>query len=132
MKKPEFDNIICNVGGFTVTMGNKVGIVRPIAVIRLRAKTEEEEAESKATYDACKAIYDEKINVGSKFRPIGKRATNVEAVITYISPKKLTVTWKQSNFTEEERERGYKPAEGKWGIPAMIMLANEKNIEFID
>ena len=131
MKKPDFKDIYFDPDQVCWGRGNKVVGPQLLARIELREPTSEEEKEEMEEYTEAKEIYDKYINKGQRFKSSGPRATGVQCVITYIHPEKQLVTWKQDNLTDEETERGMRPARGKWPINSVISLFKAKEIEFI-
>lgn len=132
MKKAEFKDIAFDPDVIGWGVGNTVIRLNCIARIKLRKLTEAEEAIEKEKYDAAKKIYDDHINVGSIFRPIGENANSqITARITSINSEKSYITWKQNNLSEKDKSLGFKPAAGKWSISTTIMLVKNNEIKFI-
>lgn len=108
--------------------GNEIGRLQLLATIQLREKNKKELAQEKKDYKRSEKIYNDFINLGQLFIPIGERATkNLTCKITYIHPSKELVTWKQIDCPKEN-----KPAAGKWRIQSFITLYKGKKIDFIN
>lgn len=133
MKKPDFDKIYFDADDIVWGQGNHIVGLPILASIKFGEPSKEMQEKEKKEYFEAKEIYDKYINLGQKFKPSGDNANkNVECKITFFHSEKQLITWKQYNLSNDFKEKGFKPASGKWLINSMITLVKNKQIEFID
>ncbi len=131
-KKLDFKDVYYDRSTICWGHGNNAVGLRCLASIQLREPTTKEEKEEMKDWLKAKDVFDTYINVGQKFKPVGKSdVSSVIAKITYIHNEKQSVSWKQCNMSDEYKQIGYKPAAGKFSIDAMLSLHRSKEIVFI-
>jgi hypothetical protein len=132
MSKLDFKEICYNPSITCFGSGNHITSISPMSTFVFAEMSQEEEDAMKADYELAKEIYDNHINKGATFQPSGKNAnTSIIAKITFVNNRKQTVTWKQCNLSDEQISDGYKPAEGKFSISALIQLVKKNEIKFL-
>lgn len=131
-KRLEFKDVWYDPDHVCWGRGNHIVALQVLARFQIAEPTNEEESRIKAKWEQGKAIYDEKIIKGARFKPAGKNTTNAICEITYVSAVTQYVTWTQVELSQDWIERGIKPAAGKWPIGSLVNMVQSGQIEFIN
>lgn len=131
--KPQFEKISHNPT-LTVGVGNKAGIITPMATFVLDEEKYNEH--QKAEWEKHKAIYENHVNIGQQFASTGSHGTGAVAEIWRIDWEKQIVYWRQTKegFAKDFLRLGIpelKPAKGKFSINGLINLHFSKSLKFI-
>ena len=132
-KKFDFEYVQFDPDTICWGVGNNAVGLSLMARIELREKNKSEQRKEKKEWEQAKLIYDKHINVGQKFKAVGERANkSIVCKVTYIHNEKGSVTYRQCNMTEDQKNAGYKPASGKFSINALLYMHKSGEIQFID
>lgn len=122
---------------FFPVSGNGIGSWEPMAIIKIRDLTEDEQrkVDSKRNKQLSegKAMFDKYVKKGVRFQTLkdGKLG-KVKSKITFVNTKHLNVSWKQYNLDEMNMPKETKPAAGKFTINGFLSLLRSKTLSIIE